>query len=102
MNKLPEWFNVGWAIAVVVVGLAFFLGGRLESSVQKQSRVNAALVPVKQQLNSCDEKLTETRVEFKHHRQLTGHPQMEIRMKMVEASLATIQTDIKTILQKLN
>lgn len=102
MKQLPEWFNLGWAVAVFVIGAAFFLGGRLEAPSTHESRVRSIMAPVEQRLEHCQSTLTELKAEFKHHRELGGHPQMEARMQTVEQSLAVIQADIKTILQKLD
>jgi hypothetical protein len=102
MKSLPEWINVTWIIAVAIIGLSFFLGGRLESPSQKEARVRGFLAPIEQKLEYCNQTVTELKIEFKHHRELGGHPKMEARMQTVEKSLSVIQADIKTILQKLD
>lgn len=82
-NGRVDWFaylRTTWPVAMAVVGLVFWLGGRLQSPSEKQAQVQQILEPVKAELLFLRERLD-------RHVELGGHAAMRERMARVEEKL---------------
>lgn len=72
-----------WVVGAAAVGLAFYLGGRLETPAEKQERIDRATDPLLVDL-------AELQRSIDRHWLLGGHAVMESRMKAIESSIEAV------------
>jgi len=77
------YIRTGWPMMLAVIGLAFFLGGRLETPSEKMRRIERITKPLYERIRAAE-------IAEKSHIEKGGHREMELRMSAVERRMNSI------------